>query len=69
MNIAKLEIMINEEIRDKEIRLIGPDGAQLGVVSAAEALAIADEHNLDFFHLYPTLVYFLSFNINLMLLL
>lgn len=45
--------MINEEIRDKEIRLIGPDGAQLGVVSAAEALAIADEHNLDLVKIAP----------------
>ena len=39
--------MINEEIRDKEVRLIGPDGAQLGVVSSKEALSMADEHNLD----------------------
>ena len=45
--------MINEEIRDKEIRLIGPDGAQLGVVSAKEALKMADEHNLDLVKIAP----------------
>ncbi len=45
--------MINEEIRDKEVRLIGPDGAQLGVVSAKEALKMADEHNLDLVKIAP----------------
>lgn len=45
--------MINEEIKDKEIRLIGPDGAQLGVVSAKEALKMADEHNLDLVKIAP----------------
>ena len=40
--IAKLEHQLNEEIRDKEIRLIGADGAQLGIVSAAEANAMAE---------------------------
>lgn len=45
--------MINEEIKDKEIRLIGPDGGQLGVVSAKEALKMADEHNLDLVKIAP----------------
>lgn len=45
--------MINEEIRDKEVRLIGPDGAQLGVVSSKEALSMADEHNLDLVKIAP----------------
>lgn len=45
--------MINEEIKDKEVRLIGPDGEQLGVVSAKEALAIADQHNLDLVKIAP----------------
>lgn len=45
--------MINEEIRDKEVRLIGPDGAQLGVVSGKEAQAIADQHNLDLVKIAP----------------
>lgn len=53
MNIAKQELMINEEIRDKEVRLIGPEGEQLGVVSAKEAQAIADSHNLDLVKIAP----------------
>ncbi len=39
--------MINEQIRDKEVRLIGPDGAQLGIVSSREAFAKAQEAGLD----------------------
>ena len=35
--------MINEQFRDREVRLIGPDGAQLGIVSAREAMAKAQE--------------------------
>jgi len=53
LGIAKQELMINEEIRDKEVRLIGPDGAQLGVVSSKEALSMADEHNLDLVKIAP----------------
>ena len=45
--------MINEEIKDKEIRLIGPEGEQLGVMSAKEALAVADSHNLDLVKIAP----------------
>ena len=33
--------MINEQIRDKEIRLIGEDGEQLGIMSSREALNMA----------------------------
>lgn len=51
--IAKNELMINEEIKDKEVRLIGADGAQLGVVSAKEALAKAEEANLDLVKIAP----------------
>ena len=39
--------MINEEIRDKEVRLIDEEGNQLGVVPVREALAMARERNLD----------------------
>lgn len=53
LGIAKQELMINEEIKDKEVRLIGPDGAQLGVVSVKDALAMADEHNLDLVKIAP----------------
>ena len=37
------ELMINEQIRDREVRLIGADGEQLGIVSSREAQKIADE--------------------------
>ena len=39
LTIAKLDHQLNEEIRDKEIRLIGADGAQLGIMSSAQANA------------------------------
>ena len=42
LTIAKLDHQLNEEIRDKEIRLIGADGAQLGIVSSAQANAMAE---------------------------
>ncbi len=45
--------MINEEIKDKEIRLIGAEGEQLGIVSAAEGLKLADEANLDLVKIAP----------------
>ena len=45
--------MINEEIRDKEVRLIDADGTQLGIVSGREALAIAQEKNLDLVKIAP----------------
>ncbi len=53
LSIAKQELMINEEIKDKEVRLIGADGAQLGVVSSKEAQAMADEQNLDLVKIAP----------------
>lgn len=44
---------LNEEIRDKEIRLIGSEGEQLGIVSSAEALKAADEQGLDLVKISP----------------
>ena len=38
--------MINEQIRDKEVRLIGEDGEQLGIVQAKDALRMAQELSL-----------------------
>lgn len=52
--ISTTAYQINEEIRDKEVRLIGEDGAQLGIMSAAEALKIAAEHELDLVKIAPT---------------
>ena len=47
---------LNEDIRDKEIRLIGDDGAQLGIMSSADALRIADEKGLDLVKISPQAV-------------
>ena len=44
---------LNEEIRDSEIRLIGSTGEQLGIMSAAQALEIADEKGLDLVKISP----------------
>ena len=43
----ELKIRVNEEITYREVRLIGPEGGQLGIVSAREALAMAHEQHLD----------------------
>ena len=48
-----MEHQINEEIRDKEVRVISVEGEQLGVMSAREALAIAEEENLDLVKISP----------------
>ena len=45
--------MINEDIRDKEVRVIGSNGDQLGIMSAAEALDIATKQNLDLVKISP----------------
>lgn len=49
----KQEQQINEEIRDKEIRVVSDDGEQLGIMSAAEALKIAESRNLDLVKIAP----------------
>ena len=48
------ELMINEQIRDREIRLIGEDGEQLGIMPAKEALRIAREAELGLVKIAPT---------------
>ena len=48
------ELTINEQIRDKEIRLIDENGEQLGIVSSREAQKIADERKLDLVKIAPT---------------
>ena len=53
LTIAKLDHQLNEEIRDKEIRLIGADGEQLGIVSAAQANEMAEEQGLDLVKISP----------------
>lgn len=54
--IATKELQINEQIRDNEVRVIGEDGAQLGVMSAQEAQALADERGYDLVKIAPTAV-------------
>lgn len=48
------DLFINEQIRDKEVRVIGEDGEQLGIMSAKEALALADEAGVDLVKIAPT---------------
>ncbi len=52
----KEQYQINEEIRDKEVRVISATGEQLGIMSSAEALRIADEENLDLVKISPNAV-------------
>ncbi len=54
--IAKKEMQINEQIRDDEVRLIGADGAQLGVMSAKDAQKLADDAGMDLVKIAPTAV-------------
>ncbi len=56
LTIAKLDHQLNEEILDKEVRLIGADGAQLGIVSAEEANRLAEEQGLDLVKISPNAV-------------
>ena len=48
------DLMINEQIRDKEVRLIGEDGEQIGIVSVKEAMRLAEEAGLDLVKIAPT---------------
>jgi translation initiation factor IF-3 len=51
-NIADI-IRINEKIRAESVRLIGPDGEQVGIVSVPQALEYADRLNLDLVEVAP----------------
>lgn len=48
------ELKINEQIRDKEVRLIGTNGEQLGIMSSREAYKLAQEAELDLVKIAPT---------------
>lgn len=52
MTIAK-DMMLNENIRAHELRVIGSDGEQIGVISKSEALKIAEDANLDLLVVSP----------------
>ncbi len=51
-NISKVNL-INEEIRDKEVRVIDSDGTQLGILSIDEALLLASDRKLDLVNIAP----------------
>jgi len=53
LTIAKQVHQLNEDINDREVRLIGADGTQLGIMSSADALRIADEQGLDLVKISP----------------
>ena len=56
VSISKQGHQINEEIRDKEVRLVSADGEQLGIMTAQEALSKAEEANLDLVKISPNAV-------------
>lgn len=51
--ISKSELSINEEIRDKEVRVISNSGEQLGIMSAKDALRLAEQRDLDLVKIAP----------------
>lgn len=50
---VKQETQINSDIRDSEVRVVGPDGSQLGIMSAREANELADKQGLDLVKISP----------------
>lgn len=50
------DLVINEAIKDKEVRVVADDGTQLGVMSASEALRLAEARNLDLVKIAPKAV-------------
>ena len=47
------ELMINEQIRDKEVRVIGENGEQLGIMSSKEAMQLAEDAGVDLVKIAP----------------
>jgi translation initiation factor IF-3 len=54
--INKNELMVNEQIRDKEVRVIDVDGSMLGIMSSKEAQKLANSKNLDLVKIAPQAV-------------
>ncbi len=52
-HISNKEMQINEAIRDRELRIVTDDGEQLGIMSSAEALKLAEERSLDLVKIAP----------------
>ncbi|MCL2513347.1 MAG: translation initiation factor IF-3 [Oscillospiraceae bacterium] len=53
LSIATKELQRNEEIRDREIRVVSADGEQLGIMSSADALRMAENRNMDLVKIAP----------------
>ncbi len=53
MKISANDLMINEEIRDREVRVIDQNGEQLGIMATAAALELAEERQLDLVKIAP----------------
>ncbi len=53
LEVRTIDYLINEQIRDKEVRVIGAEGNQLGVMTAKEAQHLADEAGLDLVRVSP----------------
>ena len=51
---ALSDLLINEQLRDKEVRVIGEDGEQLGIMSIKEAMDLAEEAGVDLIKIAPT---------------
>lgn len=53
LHISSKNLQINEEIRDKELRVVSQDGEQLGILPLAEAMQLAEDSNLDLVKIAP----------------
>ena len=53
MEGTAIDYLINEQIRDKEVRVIGAEGGQLGVMSVKDAMQLAEEAGLDLVRVSP----------------
>ena len=51
--ISKKDLLINEEIREKEVRVVDADGSQLGIMPTRQALALAIDKGLDLVDIAP----------------
>jgi translation initiation factor IF-3 len=52
--IIQKRIRVNEQIRSAELRVIGPNSEQLGVVTSAKAMELAEQFELDLVEVAPT---------------
>lgn len=53
LTISKKDLLINEEIREREVRVVDADGSQLGIMPTKQALSLALEKGLDLVDIAP----------------